>query len=174
MPSNHDQSVLTLPRAQWTEHPHYPSQVLLLGSHEQFRHISRVLLDRLKAGGDMPGIYWVFRQWKAAMGSHEAYEERKLYRYLASRWELSCDDMTAGHEALHRCDQAVRSAFGNDDREAAIDALSEHDEVLKAHLELEEDLVIPALLALSPEEFQEYRDGDIEQLLGKLREPPAA
>jgi len=163
-----DRSVLSLPRAQWAQHPHYPSQVLLLGGHKTFRHLSRVLLRRAETGGDIPGIGWVFAQWKSAMGSHEGYEEHKLYPYLEARWGLSCAALQAGHTALHACDQAVRDALRDADRGALVAALREHDRVLLDHLDDEEALVIPALLALSPGEFDTYARSDIRTLLAGL------
>ena len=33
-----------LAREQWPTHPRFPGQVLLLGSHENFRRISRALV----------------------------------------------------------------------------------------------------------------------------------
>ena len=49
-------------------------------------------------------------------------------------------------------------ASGADADESLARALDDHHQILDAHLQLEEDLVIPLLLALSPEEFQHYYD----------------
>ena len=47
-------------------------------------------------------------------------------------------------------------------------ALARHDEILQEHLDLEEELVVPLLLALSPQEFGEYYDTSIDELLTRL------
>ena len=172
-------SPLTLPRDQWTRHPHYPRQTLLLNSHESFRRTSRVLLRRAEGGSDAAAIGWVFRAWKAAMRSHEGYEEHKLYPYLERRWGLSMATAEEGHRKLAELDAAVRGAVtaiptGGDATPALADALRAHDEALVAHLALEEALVIPALLALEPAEFEDYSMSDIRGLLQRLDEREAA
>jgi hypothetical protein len=48
------------------------------------------------------------------------------------------------------------------------DALEEHDAVLQVHLDHEEELVIPALLELSPREFEDYRALGIVELMRRL------
>lgn len=158
-----------VPRTAWAEHPRFPTQTLLLGSHANFRRISRVLLARAEAGRDSQAIRWVFRQWKAAMHSHEHYEERKLYPYLAHRWGLSFDAARAGHDALREAEEAVLEACAEPGpaTPALAEALRVHDAVLDRHLELEEDLVIPALLGLAPEEFERYTRSDLATLLGR-------
>lgn len=159
---------LTLPRAAWADHPRFPTQVLLLGSHENFRHVSRVLCDRAAAGGDRAGIVEVFGWWKAGMRSHERYEEGKLYPYLVHRFGISIAAMEVGHDELAVEDQRVRAAVDSDPLALAA-ALQRHDEVLLAHLDLEERTVIPALLALEPHEFQEYCDHGLSWLTARHR-----
>jgi len=162
-------SPLTLPRDQWTQHPHYPQQTLLLNSHESFRRTSRVLLRRAEDGSDAQAIGWIFRAWKASMRSHEGYEEHKLYPYLERRWGISTASAEEGHRQLAELDAAVRGAVTAGDATPALaDALRAHDEVLVAHLALEESLVIPALLALEPAEFEDYSMSDIRGLLQRL------
>ncbi|MEL6348471.1 MAG: hemerythrin domain-containing protein, partial [Myxococcota bacterium] len=151
-----------------SDHPRYPTQTLLLGAHKNFRMISDVLVRRAEQGGDAAAIALLFLRWKMAMKSHEAYEENKLYPYLEWRWPLSCASLRDGHGELHACEQRVMAA-AQEGRGAASAALAEalrvHDAVLNAHLDLEEEIVIPALLALSPEEFQTYYDSDLDTLL---------
>lgn len=88
------------------------------------------------------------------MGGHEAYEERKLYPFLARRWGISCATAEAGHTLLGVLDTAVRSAFSSGAGVAK--ALRAHHDTLMAHLDYEEALVIPLLLALEPAEFAAY------------------
>lgn len=146
----------TLDRNLWRDHPNYPSQVLLLGSHANFRRINTYLIDQVRGGSDLYLAGSLYRQWIRAMRSHEAYEEHKLYPYLARRWGADMTAAEAGHQELHTAYDAVIAAFEDEDREQAVAALSHHNDVLTAHLALEEELVIPLLLALSPEEFRTF------------------
>lgn len=166
-----DTAVLDLPRDAWADHPRYPRQVLLLGSHESFRRTSASLVRRAESGGDAAAIGWVFDYWKSAMSGHERYEEHKLYPYLEARWGLSCDPLRAGHHQLAALDAAVRAAVDACDGPATPalhTALATHDAALSAHLDVEEELIIPALLALSPDEFETYYHSNIHTLLSRL------
>lgn len=141
-------------REDWVDHENYPGQVLLLGSHQNFRRISRFLVDRARKVGYEADIESLYRRWKSAMRGHEYYEENKLYPYLARRWGVSFDDAQAGHEALRARDREVLEAFIDASSAALVDALQRHDDVLIEHLRYEEDLVIPLLLELPCEEFR--------------------
>lgn len=165
------------PRPRWPEHPRWPRQALLLDSHEAFRGWSRWILERVRVldpaddqrvahrRRKLPRHRTDFDWWMRGMGGHERYEERKLYPFLARRWGVAFDDLVVGHEALNAAKRRVFAAFdtlvaGEPDEavnhEALVDALEEHQRVLLAHLELEEDRVIPLLLELEPREFDDY------------------
>ncbi|PRQ03767.1 hemerythrin domain-containing protein [Enhygromyxa salina] len=164
---------LSIPREQWPHHPHFPDQVLLLGSHANFLRLSSYLIRAAEAGEDRGGIASSYLSWIAGMRSHEAYEERKLYPYLARRWGVNFDVACAGHELLHRLHDDVVLALSptTEDRAATpplAAALRRHDAALAEHLELEEDLVIPCLLALEPEEFHIYTMSSLPALLAQL------
>ena len=162
---------LHLPREQWTSHPHYPDQVLLVGSHTQFRRFSRMLIDHAGVGQETATISQLFRYWKSGMHSHEAYEEKKLYPYLTARWGLSCALLRDGHHRLAAAEvdvlESIPGAHGTQS-DALAQALAHHDEVLSKHLDEEEDVVVPALLALTPEEFDTYYHSNIHRLLSQL------
>lgn len=166
---------LTLPREQWTDHPRYPEQVLLMRSHESFRQVSRTLIERAREGITVGSIAWIYPQWIAGMRSHEGYEEYKLYPFLRRRWGVSMESLKAGHQQLHRCDEEVRAALADSrdpdadtPNDALVHALEEHDRVLVEHLRHEEDTVIPLLLELPPHEFDEYCHHSIGELLRRL------
>ena len=164
---------LRLSRPQWPDHPHYPDQVLLVGSHNSFRRTSELLVRRAESGRDPDALRWTFRYWKSAMRSHEGYEEYKLYPYLTARWGISCDELRDGHHELAEVEVAVLAALDEDDgpaTEALVEALTAHDTILQAHLDLEEEIVVPALLALTPREFDAYYSGHITTLLAQLRQ----
>lgn len=167
------------PRDQWIAHPHYPSQILLLGSHESFRRVSERVIELAATGRDGAAAESLFLRWMAAMRSHEAYEEHKLYPFLARRFCVDTAPASRGHEALHQAEQQVHLGFqsaramppGIPDQ-ALVPALKAHRRLLDEHLQLEEEMVIPLLLALSPAEFGEYYDSSITQLLTRLGERP--
>lgn len=165
-----------LPREQWAQHPHFPSQALLLGSHASFCAINAQLVLQARRGGTTAHLEQRYRSWIAAMRSHEGYEEHKLYPYLARRWGVSFEEAEAGHHALHKAHAGVLSAFSGlradedsaDRRDTVVQALEAHERVLQAHLQVEEDLVIPLLLALRPEEFERYYYSSIRTLMRDL------
>ncbi|MBK7151970.1 MAG: hemerythrin domain-containing protein [Sandaracinaceae bacterium] len=161
----------SIPRHEWSAHPNYPGNLLLLGSHSNFRTINRQLVVQAESMDHGADLGWLARRhdlWIQAMRSHEAYEEQKLYPYLEARWGVSFLDARTGHEALHEVDVRVRAAFEAHDASEAADALRRHEELLTAHLELEEDLVIPLLLELPRAEFLHFTHSSIRVLLHEL------
>jgi len=159
-----------IPRAAWTSHPNYPEQVLLLGSHQGFRDFSAQLIELARAGHDLGFIEANYRRWIAAMRSHEAYEERKLFPYLTRRCHQDFSSAQSGHDALHDAHDVVLAAFEKSDRDGCAAALVAHDRVLREHLELEENLVIPLLLAMPRDEFQSYSRKTPRELMRSLDE----
>lgn len=157
---------LSLPRDAWLAHPNYPHQVLLLGSHRNFRAMGQRLIHRGEAGESRSFLLNSFAWWKSAMGGHEHYEERKLYPFLEHKWGLNCDELREGHADLAAADALVRQARTQPE---LIDALQAHQVVLVEHLEEEERLVIPALLALERGEFELYTENPLPW---SLREVP--
>ena len=173
--STQERHTAALDIRKWHSHPRFPAQTLLLGSHENFRQVSEYLVDQAAKGESVRSIGAMYRRWIAAMRSHEAYEEGKLYPVLERRWHVSTEAAAQGHHALHSAHDAVLTALadatpGTVGRagDALHRALVRHDRVLNDHLSLEEDLVVPHLLALSPEEFAEYCDQPIGVLLEQL------
>ena len=171
-------------RASFEDHPHYPAQTLLLRSHDGFRDVSRELIERAEVREDGWRAYveLVFRLWHRGMAGHEAYEEQKLYPYLARRFRVSMRELEGDHGALHELRDAVLEALERAhgaDSDAADDAvlvaLRAYDAALDAHLDREEAAVIPLLLAMEPEEFARYTAEPIGTLLGGLPDcEPAA
>jgi hypothetical protein len=155
-----------LPRERWAEHPRFPSQVLLLGSHQNFRRISKALVASDPAS--LEARQRLFDQWQRAMRSHEHYEEQKLYPFLRHRFGVQTALLEAGHAALHEIERELRRAFGAADDVAWAKTMARYDVVLHEHLRDEEDLVIPCLLALEPREFSAYYHGSLTQLLADI------
>jgi hypothetical protein len=167
-------AVPSIPREDWTAHPRFRTQALLLGSHSNFRRVSRYLVDQA-AREEFVGLHSLFDRWIAAMRSHEAYEERKLYPYLEYRWRVSLDEARTGHSELHARADEVAEAFRSlarpaDSTESSTDnpvlrALQAHDRTLDDHLDVEEEAVVPLLLALDPEEFNRYYRSPLSMLI---------
>ncbi len=160
-------------RDDWAEHPRFPQQALLLGSHRNFLRISDRLVadsEQLQRAGEqdaseIQASRWLFESWMRAMGSHEHYEEHKLYRFLAQRFGGSFGCLEEQHHALHQARDKVRDAYARADLNALLAALTEHRRILRAHLDHEESVVIPLLLQLQPEEFERYYNTPISLLL---------
>lgn len=111
------------------------------------------------------------------MRNHETYEERKLYPFLRRRFCVTTEEAQRGHKELHAADEQVRAVlsslvFAGEEHadEALHRALARHDQILQEHLDLEEKLVVPLLLALSPQEFDEYYHTSIDVLLERLNQ----
>lgn len=167
-------SAFHLPRSEWPSHPNYPQQVLLMGAHQNFREISLHVVTLVKEQR-APRAKRLFSSWMMAMRGHEHYEESKLFKYLSQRYGLSMSALEEGHEELHEKEAWVNDGFAacaredsQEHRDALVEALLAYRDVLWAHLKLEEDTVIPLLLAMTPEEFQRYYNGDIQSLLEEL------
>ncbi len=161
-----------LPRDRWAEHPHFPSQVLLLGSHENFRRISKALLAAgverragLSSAASLEARQRMFDQWQRSMRSHEHYEEHKLYPFLRHRFGVSTDPLERGHRTLHKIARDLRGAATEGEQARWAATMARFDVVLHEHLRDEEDLVIPCLLALEPREFNTYYHASIGELL---------
>ncbi len=159
-----------IPRSEWQSHLNFPQQVLLLGSHESFRQVSLELVKRTTSVDSLRASELLYLRWISAMRSHESYEEGKLYPFLEMRWGVSMNPAADGHEELHRADERVRDALAVGDVDAVVAALEAHDRVLNVHLNLEEELVIPLLLELTPAEFREYYTLSIHALRRRLQE----
>ena len=155
---------LRLPREAWQDHPNYPHNLLLLRSHESFRIVNERLVDRASRGGSREAVVAVFDWWKTGMHGHEHYEEAKLYPFLEHRWGVNCDVLTEGHAALAEADRRVREAS----QEELEQALRAHRDVLLDHLDLEERMVVPALLALTRAEFDAYSQSSLRRLLREV------
>ena len=182
-------SVPDIPRDSWIEHPRYESQTLLLGSHEAFRRRSDWTIERVESldGSDAADARrrtrWLsrgstdFDWWMAGMKSHERYEESKLYPYLVRKYGVAVDALEAGHRVLDArkldVQRTFRGAMASDAEPVAalgalLTALRAHRGVLRDHLHAEEDMVIPMLLALTPDEFREYANTPITRLLASM------
>ena len=165
-------------RSAWLEHPNYQTQALLLESHDSFVAMAASLEERCRRIGGGEGLTErqvkrfagrladQFRNWQWAMACHERYEENKLYPFLEERFGVDCAVLADEHEALHqRADACIRTL----EKAAAacqagegfpelqvLSVLRDYRLALCAHLDREEQLVIPLLLSMSPADFSSY------------------
>jgi len=154
----HNTKVPIISRDKWKSHANYPSQALLLGSHEGFRRVSRYLIDQargLKPDDATTPLRQLFTRWRGAMRSHEGYEEGRLYPFLELRWGVQLDPLEQQHKHLGELARTVMRSWDGD-KAALVTALEAHDLALVAHLNAEEERVIPMLLELSRAEFEIY------------------
>ncbi len=163
MTDSHRRCLEPVARERWADHPRFPDQALLLGSHENFRRISKVLV----AGISVAVRDDLFHRWQAAMRSHEHYEEHKLYPFLRHRFGVKTAKLEAGHGALHAIEVELRRASAERDGASWATSMAQYDAVLHEHLRDEEDLVIPCLLALESSEFSAYYHGSMPSLLSE-------
>jgi iron-sulfur cluster repair protein YtfE (RIC family) len=149
-------------REAWTLHPHYPDHVLLVGSHQNFKRISTILVERASTLTAPAEAQWrdetkrLFQWWQSGMRSHEHYEETKLYPYLEARYCMSLGPLVSDHGELDDGRSAVTNALTEPAHLPIQDALRSFHEVLVGHLQHEEDLVMPMLLELNRTEFQRF------------------
>lgn len=144
-----------IPRDQWALHPNFPTNSGLLRAHDSFRDISAYLVEKSREANtiEIAQLMFLFLRWKGAMKNHEAYEEGRLYPFLAERHGVSFDNLERQHERLGQLERKVVQAWGEHNAGAVAGALEEHDQILVHHLAEEEDMVIPMVLALSPETY---------------------
>lgn len=166
-------SQTTIPRSEWPNHPNFPEQVLLLGAHQNFREISLYVVALVQEGR-VARAQRLFSSWMMAMRGHEHYEESKLFVYLSKKHGMSIEALEAGHDLLHEREDKVNEGFATcleedsqTHRDDLVKALQAYRDVLWEHLRLEEDSVIPLLLAMTREEFTRYYNSDIRTLLAE-------
>jgi hypothetical protein len=145
-------------REDWEVHDNYPAQTGILRSHDNFREISAYLVDQSKTANvlEMGRLIQIFARWKQMMRGHEGYEENRLYPYLVAKHEVSVERLESQHEDLGVVEKKVINAWTAGDTDGLHAAFAEHDEVLRAHLIEEEDIIIPALLSFSPDEYSTF------------------
>ncbi|KAI9342641.1 hypothetical protein BDR26DRAFT_894633 [Obelidium mucronatum] len=186
---------LQIPRELWASHKNYTNNILLIQGHKRFRKASADILEGIRSldhdsfktqSGDSPrSLLSHFRSWHTSMGSHEAYEESKLYPFLCRRWDVDTRYLKQEHQEMHEKRDLVLAAFhrylnfenspqqyGSDSLIAAgtllESAMADYDSFLRLHLAEEEEFVVPMLLELSREEFQEYYDTRATELFRKM------
>ncbi|KAJ3237366.1 hypothetical protein HDU81_009588 [Chytriomyces hyalinus] len=164
-------------------------------SHDAFRNHSKTVLKGIRnlnhatfqtASGASPKVLRdQFLKWHNNMGNHERYEESKLYPFLARRWSIDTLYLTKEHGEMHQKRDRVLALFskylnfennisqhGKPTVTAAAKelelAMEDYDTYVCIHLQEEEEFVVPMVLELEPEEYVEFGELGLTELLRKM------
>jgi 8-oxo-dGTP pyrophosphatase MutT (NUDIX family) len=144
-------------RAAWSRHPNFaggPASTLV-AIHDEFRAASKRLIDRTgrEPEGALAQLAGAFMPLAQTLRHHHHAEEAMLFPMVEGRTGTAPAHLVAEHEALTRAIAAVEASLSaGASRAHAKAAVAAFDEVLVTHLDREESLVIPVLLAMAPTE----------------------
>jgi iron-sulfur cluster repair protein YtfE (RIC family) len=145
-------------RTAWEKHPNArgPASTLLM-IHDQFRVASErlLLLVEREAESDFAWVARAFMPLAQTLHHHHHAEEMMLFPMVLRRTGVEPEQLVSDHEELTRAIAAVEASLspGSDAGKAfALAAVATFDEILTAHLDREEALVIPVLLEMAPDE----------------------
>ncbi len=132
-------------REEWERHPnaHGPAG-MMLHIHDGFRRASAALVAESASASPSRGrIRSIFGELASVLHHHHHAEEVLLFPRLAEAG-VAAPDLEGDHRRLLAAIEAVREVIAAGDDASA--ALRELDELLRAHLEVEESVSIPYLL----------------------------
>jgi 8-oxo-dGTP pyrophosphatase MutT (NUDIX family) len=140
--------------ARWKKHPHINGLAsTLLGFHDQFRVASERLLLLVEREPDLGWVARAFMPLAQTLHHHHHAEEVMLFPVVHELTGTEPERLVSDHETLMSAIADVEESLrAGADREHAKAAVVRFDEVLVAHLDREESLVIPLLLAMTPAE----------------------
>jgi 8-oxo-dGTP pyrophosphatase MutT (NUDIX family) len=145
-------------RAEWQRHPHIAGPAsTLLAIHDQFRVASKRVSLLVEREADM-GFARVARSFAPlaqALHHHHHAEEAMLFPLVQQRTGIAPEQLVIDHQVLMAAIGAVEetlAAPGEAAKPSAKSATARFHEVLVAHLDREESLVIPVLLSMTPSE----------------------
>jgi 8-oxo-dGTP pyrophosphatase MutT (NUDIX family) len=141
---------------RWKKHPNAAGPAsTLLAIHDQFRAGSsrlQLLVER-EAEVDLAWVARAFMPLAQTLHHHHHAEEEMLFPLVHRRTGTAPEMLVSDHEALTSAIEAVEASLSaGANKEHAKAAVAHFDEVLVAHLDREESLVIPVLLAMTPDE----------------------
>lgn len=147
--------------ARWKKHPNIDGLAsTLLGFHDQFRLASERLLLLVDNEPDLGWVARAFMPLAQTLHHHHHAEEVMLFPVVHDLTGTEPERLATDHETLVRAIADVEASLrAGADRARAKAAVLRFDDVLVAHLDREEALVIPLLLALTPSESWERMRG---------------
>lgn len=141
-------------RAAWTQHPNFAGPAsTLLAIHDQFRVASERLLLLVDREADLAWVARAFMPLAQTLHHHHHAEEEMLFPVVHRRTGTAPERLVSDHEELMSAITAAEESLSaGADEPRAKAAVARFDEVLVAHLDREESLVIPVLLEMTPNE----------------------
>jgi hemerythrin-like domain-containing protein len=148
-------------RATWREHPNVGGPAsMLLYIHDQFRAASERLRSLVAAGAEAATLARHFRPLAEVLHHHHHAEEVMLFPAVLRSTGVAPQRLVEDHVELTRAIEALEASLTNTTPRGAIEsAVATFDDVLVAHLEREEQLVVPVLLAMTPAEAHQMMRG---------------
>ncbi len=142
--------------ATWRAHPSFSGPAsTLLHIHHQFRVAAERLrfLANREAAPDLSWLLRAFGPLAETLHHHHHAEEAMLFPLVERQTGVLPEKLIDDHGDLTAAIEEVGTSLGEGrDVERALTAISRFDHVLTTHLDREERLVVPVLLALSPRE----------------------
>ncbi len=148
-------------RAAWRENPNVAGPAsMLLYIHDHFRAAGSRLRSLVTAGADFATVAREFRPLAEVLHLHHHAEEATLFPAVLRATGVAPEQLVLDHAELTRAIAAVEASLTSTASPAAIaEAVTTFDDVLTAHLEREEQLVVPVLLAMTPAEAHHMMHG---------------
>lgn len=139
----------------WKKHPNLqgPAATLLM-LHEQFRLGSGRLgqLVEQSTAENLGRVARAFIPLAETLHHHHHAEEVMLFPLIRRRTGTPPERLVSDHEELTSAIALVEESLAGSDKERAKAAAVTFDDVLVAHLDREESLVVPVLLEMTPDE----------------------
>ncbi len=136
--------------AAWRAHPNASGPAyMLLGIHDQFRKASAYLVEQR----ELHAIAHVFLPLARTLHHHHHAEEAMLFPLVEKRTGVAPERLQSDHEELTDAIDAVEAGvMARLGTEAIVPLIQRFHTVLVEHLDREEDLVVPVLLELTPQQ----------------------
>ena len=140
--------------AMWREHPNAAGPALMLLSiHDQFRAASNHLVHLVADDQGLAAIWRVFSRLAQVLHNHHHAEEAMVFPLIRRRTGVAPEQLQADHDELTAAIEAVETSLGAEGSARVGEAITRFHEILVAHLDREEELVIPVFLQLQPHEL---------------------
>jgi iron-sulfur cluster repair protein YtfE (RIC family) len=124
---------------------------MLLAIHDQFRAVSNQLVALADAHADAAAIATLFVPLAQVLHHHHHAEEAMVFPVMLRQTGTAPDHLQADHDEMTAAIGEVVHVLRTRTGELA-DAVRRFHDILIAHLDREEKLVVPMFLALSPRE----------------------
>ena len=131
---------------------------MLLAVHDQFRAVSHQLAALVDARADATAIARRFVPLAQVLHHHHHAEEAMVFPLVLRQTGIAPDHLQADHDAMTAALDDVERVLRAGTGELA-DAVRRFHDILIAHLDREEALVVPVLLTLTPDEAWDMING---------------